>query len=449
MKKRKFLVVLIVCSMILYQNALCSAFTPVEDSVGLEESAEKADWETEELSYDTFMQQYSDRVSKVEDWKMVDGKYHYPITREDDEWYNMTAVEEKYAACQVPKEIIDKLNTDDLLELVLECPMLDTIVYYDSYFDGIKKYAHFFNAMDELQNRKDFYEAVVEYYDNLFIPTKQKNELDKILPDNPTTNDYISVMRDAEQMKKVLEDVKLEYSIIFCQTVIISMTENVEKNIRNSAGKILMKKFNEIEASEHKDAVMTKYEVQNVNWADNDVVGNMKTYLNTSKKTSTGGLFTRGGTPVKVKENPNRRKLTDAEKSHWFNDYKYCCDTPNSGVSIVEDIGGTNGYNCYNYAWLYCDDKYRDKYWKKYDILDDKPYYNDSSYGHTSKAVGRFQVGTNHLHAVLVTKTQVTYYDHGQQKTDVLVKSKWTTNGPLVRHPLGLSKWPGGYDFYC
>ena len=83
-----------------------------------------------EYSFQKYEEDYSELVTEVSDWKCVDGRYRYPISSVDEEWYKLEGREAEFAACQVPDGILDQLDTSQLLQLVLDCPMLSTFKYY-------------------------------------------------------------------------------------------------------------------------------------------------------------------------------------------------------------------------------------------------------------------------------------------------------------------------------
>lgn len=229
-----------------------------------------------ELPYQTLMKKYKNRVSKASDWKSKDGSYHYPITHKDEEWKKMD-VWEQWAACQIPEEILKKLDTKELLKLVLEFPDLDEIMFSDSYSEWLTEFcAPHFNGMHELLNRPDFYETVLAYYEKLKIPLHCKSHLEEILPENPTSEDYLSISESEQE--KVDEDVRFANTIDFCMTVVGGLTDGVEKDVLKKAKKVFAKKFLEKEASEYDDGglTMSRERIQNADWMDQKVVGGLK-----------------------------------------------------------------------------------------------------------------------------------------------------------------------------
>lgn len=221
------------------------------------------------------MKKYKEWVSKASDWKSSDGSYHYPVTDHDKEWDEMDTWEEKYTACQMPEEIMEELDTVKLLELVLEFPMLDEIMFSDSYSEWITGfYATYFNGMNELINRPDFYETVLAYYEKLKIPLHKKSHLERFLPKNPTTEDYLAIPES--ESEKSSKDLRFANTVNFCMTVVGGLTDGVDKDALKRAKKVFAKKLSEVEASEHRDTILTREDVQSADWMDQKVVGGLK-----------------------------------------------------------------------------------------------------------------------------------------------------------------------------
>ena len=87
--------------------------------------------------------------------------------------------------------------------------------------------------MHELINRPDFYETVLAYYEKLKIPLHRKVHLEKFLPKNPTTEDYLSIPES--ESEKSRKDLHFANTVNFCMTVVGGMTDGVDKNMLKKA----------------------------------------------------------------------------------------------------------------------------------------------------------------------------------------------------------------------
>lgn len=93
--------------------------------------------------------------------------YTYPITVSDSEWNNFKTLQEKLDAIQIPTDLLGKMSTEDLLETVMNYPLLGDLMVYSDVQTGIDKVSTKFNGLEELLNRDDVGEIMKEYYLNL------------------------------------------------------------------------------------------------------------------------------------------------------------------------------------------------------------------------------------------------------------------------------------------
>lgn len=380
-------------------------------------------------------------------WQKVNGKYQYPITREDVGWDERASTDERYEVCQIPNNLVKALNTKDLLCLVMECPMLYTIYYHDSFYEGMMDFVERFNGMKELTERKDFYAEVIDYYDSIEIPKEEKSVAEKLLPENPTDEEYDCIYNKAEVLEDIDDSAELGDKIKFCQIILSSMTETASVKDKVKAKKLLISKNVKIQKSKIHSWVLSLSDLTDAEWTDSVLFPyNGEIVLTAAKATKT--LKTPGGTKVDFTSIPkeNRSPVDNLKKTRAKNDYqqykRLSDDTP-----VVTVLGGTKGYNCYNYAWLYNDVLYNHDFWKKGTINNDRPYWKDPYYKKISQSkIQPGDIGVYKGHAVVVVKPSFTYYDSriGKEKkvTEPLVKSKWSKEGVLAQHPLSI----GGFD---
>ncbi len=374
-----------------------------------------------EYSFQKYEEDYSELVTEVSDWKCVDGRYRYPISSVDEEWYKLEGREAEFAACQVPDGILDQLDTSQLLQLVLDCPMLSTFKYYDNYYVGLKIFEDNFNAMHELLNRTDYYTAIMEYFEEMDIPTQRK---------------YVS-SGEIKQIDYNREyDLKIENTFLFCINSLTTLTDGIDDQTVQHAKDIIDQKYEELEKTEYSENIRAKEDAFSAECCDDRLKMNVSSL---AKAASLGTLKTRGGKTVSYFVPGNIKKISAAEKDNvQSRNNKYINIKTNEPV--VKVLGGTTGYNCYNFAWLYYDTKYKKKFWKKCVINSDAPYRSDtSSYHQTDYITDSYRIGTNAKHAVVVVSPSVEYRTpNGKIVKDILVRSKWAQDGVLAEHPLHL-----------
>ena len=286
MKKIKiWIAVILVCNMIVSgcgtekaEKDQSARATQMPTTTPTELTGEETDFVDVKLPFQTYMEKYPERLTDAEEWGTAEEGYHWPINlnEELDKLGNsLDTWEERSAMCQIPQEIIESVNTADLLSLALEYPYMNIIIFSNSFFEAINFYAGEFNGWHELLNRPDCYKIVLKYYKKLDIPKHTKSHLNEILPEDATTEDYENLPE--EEHKWSSEDLHLKMTIDFCITILCGMTENVDKEMLKRAGTIISKKFSELELTEYNDsAVLHREDLQDASWADQTVVKAME-----------------------------------------------------------------------------------------------------------------------------------------------------------------------------
>lgn len=398
-----------------------------------------AEEKKQSYSFQKYENDYPELMSNASDWKCKNGNYKYPLSQYNEKWYQLDGNGEKYAACQVPDAILDQLDTDELLQLVLDCPMLSTIKYYDNYYEGLKIFEDNFNGMQELLSRKNYYTSIMEYFREMKIPVNRK---------------YVSSGQIKQIDKDREYDLKIENSFLFCINSLTTLTEGITDQMVQKAKDIIDQKYEELEKTEFSENIRAKEDTFKVECCDE----RLKVKQGSIRKAAPlGTLKTRGGKTVSYTVPSNVKKISATEKDSVTSQYSSYIDI-NTKKPVVKVLGGTTAYNCYNFAWLFYDTKYKKKFWKKCCIDSDKPYTNDtSSYHQTNYITDSYRIGTNGHHAVVVVSSLVEYRTpNGSVVKDILVRSKWGSDGVLAEHPLHLSRvTPSGdinsndFTFYC
>lgn len=292
-------------------------------------------------AYEKYAKEYPNCVHGMKEWKKVDGKYQYPVTAYDEEWLNYPSVEEKYAACKIPDEILDSLTTKELLELVIDCPVFINISAYDSYEQGIKEVAEQFNGLDELLKRSDCKDVLLDYYSAYKIPKKQQLEWKKSYKE-----DIYKVVNNEKLMKKAEADTKVKLIVVFCETILAdddlaqkASEEELLEMIQVVSEKEEAKEISEIfEDYSVKDNVfLTTLLEENTSITKKCTTRIKKKFgITRLKKASKIVLKTPSGTVVPYTVNSSARKITDHEAATWLNDFKGNINiSPVYGKSVV------------------------------------------------------------------------------------------------------------------
>ena len=116
----------------------------------------KADKEKQKLKIQQDLMEEDDCLNEK-----INITYEYPMTKDNPEWKNLTA-EERYEICQIPKDLIGKMTTYELIAAVMDYPNYslftrdDVQAEYEELIDN-------FDALEILLNRDDFLDEMVIY----------------------------------------------------------------------------------------------------------------------------------------------------------------------------------------------------------------------------------------------------------------------------------------------
>jgi hypothetical protein len=81
--------------------------------------------------------------------------YEYKITPNDAEWKNFKTHDEMVAACRIPSEIVKKMTTEQLVNAVMDYPLLIDLLAFNSNEEGIQALLGNSDAFKELTTRTD------------------------------------------------------------------------------------------------------------------------------------------------------------------------------------------------------------------------------------------------------------------------------------------------------
>ncbi len=103
-------------------------------------------------------------------------EHQYSLTPQSTEWrnYNAYELQEKL---NIPREQVTALNTDDLLELVLDYPFIGDVYAFNTVEDGIETIRNRFEPLDELLKRDNVSEVVYDRYLNVKDTENIKQEI--------------------------------------------------------------------------------------------------------------------------------------------------------------------------------------------------------------------------------------------------------------------------------
>ncbi len=104
--------------------------------------------------------------------------FQYPVRPGTREWRALNNTNEKVAACQIPKTILQAISTKDLLITCLEYPLLNNYTASNSPYEGLINIAATFNGLAEFLRRSDAHDVLLAYY-IAHNPSEIENRSDK------------------------------------------------------------------------------------------------------------------------------------------------------------------------------------------------------------------------------------------------------------------------------
>jgi hypothetical protein len=90
--------------------------------------------------------------------------WDFPVKPGSDEWKAFQSHDEMVKACQIPENILVKLQTAELIKICLNYPLWMDIFVFNLLSDGFKSYETNFNGFRELLSRKDAGTETLAYY---------------------------------------------------------------------------------------------------------------------------------------------------------------------------------------------------------------------------------------------------------------------------------------------
>jgi len=125
----------------------------------------------------------------AEKWIADGQEFDYPVKPESEEWKVLDTHEKMVEVCTIPDEVIQQMSTYELLEIVMDYPLLSDLYCYNTYEQGLYALVSEFNGLRELLKRSNGISEILEYYENYKIP-KAPATSEKVIEELEDVNDY-------------------------------------------------------------------------------------------------------------------------------------------------------------------------------------------------------------------------------------------------------------------
>ena len=166
-------------------------------------------------------------------WIDENGNYHFPITQYDEEWKHLSCTDEMRQVTQIPDSILKSISTPELIDLIIEYPLLCDIKAYESIYEGYQHVKENFNGIQELLSRSNAYYNLIQKYKMLNIPEKRIFPIDEILSaSNSPEHTLNSLISNHETRTKIYDDAYVQNSINILEFMLYDI---IQDNAYNSA----------------------------------------------------------------------------------------------------------------------------------------------------------------------------------------------------------------------
>ena len=138
---------------------------------------------------------------------------------------NFSDYDSRVAYYSISQDVVENCSTEELLELILSCPLLCNIRVYNSREEGLESLINDFNYFDEFMHRDDAFETVLNAYLNVYVPTSTVLDYDLLVRDNTKIADMNMLARNKSLSVYVLRDARVENSVDALETIMLYLSK--------------------------------------------------------------------------------------------------------------------------------------------------------------------------------------------------------------------------------
>jgi len=149
--------------------------------------------------------------------------YDFPVKPGSEKWQSFKTVDDMYAACQIPADVLSNLSTAALIQTCLRYPASSILLIHGSPQLSFDEWKQHFNGIAALLARKDAPAQLLEFYKTVDVKgyTKFKTEIEKggytfllMMIDAIIVQDEIVGKMDLAQKKQLLSKTMSNYNAI-------------------------------------------------------------------------------------------------------------------------------------------------------------------------------------------------------------------------------------------
>lgn len=381
--------------------------------------------------------------SNVREWYGKDGKVECPILEDRKLWGTTVSYRERCRLFAIPQEIIDNCDTEELMQLVLQCDLNYIINMYGTFEEGMKIYYNSYNGLRKLMERNDCVEVVMEYYEDYQIP-KEKEFDYSMIPQNLSIDEAneraAKILKDDEYAQQINNDTKVKYTINICEWILS------QKNINCKLNSAMVQNIVEIVANKSCELEDTEFAESTEEYFLNSIVNNPNQmqiyapYIVLASSYSNSKLivpkyktiYTAGGKMIILMKEKNPTVKTYEQSMETLDRYR---EYVGKCVWLVENA--TSAYNCHAFAWFTMIPTFS-KYAKTYQLNDPTPFMDDPKIKKLASPVNGCVISYGKSHSSYVSKINYTC-NEARVYNDILITEKISSSEPLVKWPLKFS----------
>lgn len=155
--------------------------------------------------------------------ELFDYEEVYPIDANDKIWKELGTEEMKFEKTQIKPALVEKMDTETLLEAVIRNPMVYTIENAQYLKDGVTEFLNNLSAGEELLEREDVKEEIIKEYLSLQIPEKTLNDYSKMHNSDTSLDSVITeLLKDKEFSENLDKDMEIYYRVHFLEGIILN-----------------------------------------------------------------------------------------------------------------------------------------------------------------------------------------------------------------------------------
>lgn len=110
-----------------------------------------------------------------------DRPYQFPVQPGSEKWQSFKTVDDMYAACQVPDDVLARLSTTALIQTCLDYPASSILFIHNNPQQGFEEWKAHFNGISALLARPDSRDQLLAFYKSIDVKgyTRLGTEIEK------------------------------------------------------------------------------------------------------------------------------------------------------------------------------------------------------------------------------------------------------------------------------